>query len=316
MQREEIQEWSGLHSLGSQTRPLLNFLYLGAPIPYIFRLYEEIPMKRILCLLAIHLNVYAHTNWHGNYYADHSDMQYRMAIETLKYLNFPAKAKILDIGCGDGRVTKYISDLVPGSQVIGIDRSASMITKAQRHAHNRLSFIQADAVALPFESQFDFIVSFNCLHWVADIQTALTKINDALVPGGLACILIAPTQARYPIHHIIDSIAKQDPWSAYFGPAPSVFTLYTFAEWARLIEEAGMIPEQLQLVSGSLDYQNKTTFGNWLAGWIPFGTIPENRRSEFLQNIVDAYTAITPCEADGTVHFYLDELMILASAKS
>lgn len=275
-------------------------------------------MKTTLIALSLltTLNCFAESNWNGQYYASHSEMQFMMAAEALKQIDFPAEAKVLDIGSGNGRVTKYLADMMPDGHVIGLDRSPSMVATAQAYASDKISFIHGDAIAIPFKEQFDRVVSFNCLHWVTEIQTALQGIKDALVPGGQACLLIAPIQARYPLHHIIDSVAKYDRWSPYFGGARSVFTLFTFAEWAKLIEDAGMIPERLQLIDGSLDYANEKVFGDWLAGWVPFGTIPEDLRNDYIQDVVKAYTAAIPCEADGTVHFYLDELIIVASKKN
>lgn len=254
-------------------------------------------------------------HWDGKYYASHSEMQFIMAKETLKQIDFPAQAKILDIGSGDGKVTHYLSQIAPECTIIGLDRSPSMVVTSQAFASDRVSFILGDAVQIPFKEQFDRIVSFNCLHWVKEIHVALQGIKDALIPGGKACILIAPIQLRYPIHRVINAVAKKDRWSPYFDGASNVFTLYTFAEWAKLIEDADMIPEQLQHIDCSLAYPNVTVFGQWLAGWIPFGKIPENLREEYIRDIVKEYTTAVPCDADGTVHFYIEELIIVASKK-
>ncbi len=238
-------------------------------------------------------------------------MQFKVAIDALKFIDFPPKSKILDIGCGDGRITKYIADHAPDSTLIGIDLTPSMLTVAQKHAGSRLSFQAADAAALPFDAEFDRIVSFNCLHWVPDILSALKGVNRALLPGGKALLLIAPTQARHPFHNTLEKVGAKDAWRPYFE-SPKILNHLSFATWAKLLEEAGLIPEQMQLVNGSIDYPDKAAFASWLAGWIPFGTIPEIKREAYLRDIVDTYTAIIPCEADGTLHFRLDELMMKA----
>lgn len=247
--------------------------------------------------------------WNGRYYAGHSEMQFRVAVNALSFLDFPPHAKILDIGCGDGKITKYIADLA-GGPVVGVDRSPSMLETAKTLAGGRLSFQQADATALPFESQFDRIVSFNCLHWVPEITTALEQIHKALVPGGIACLVIAPTQSRYKIHDVLDQVVSQEKWRPYFGEKSKGFIRHSFAEWASSVEEAGLVPLQMQLIDGSMEYPDKAAFAAWIGGWVPFGTVPENKREEFLYDIVETYTALIPCESDGTVHFLLDELMI------
>ena len=274
-------------------------------------------MKNSLFALAVMIafECNAHTNWNGQYYSSHSEMQFLMAVETMKQIDFPPQAKILDVGSGNGRVTKQLATIAPECQIIGLDRSSSMLEKAKEYASDQVSFIQGDATEIPFKEQFDRVVSFNCLHWVKEIDTALQGIHDALVPGGKACILLAPVQARYPIHRIINSVAKQDRYHSHFGNVSNVFTLYTFAEWANLIEEADMIPEKVQLLDCRLDYPNAKAFGDWLAGWVPRGTMTDSLYGEYIDDVVNAYVAAIPCEADGTVHLYIDELIIVASKK-
>ncbi len=251
--------------------------------------------------------------WDGKYYSNNSEWQFRIATNSLNYMQFPTNAKILDIGCGDGRVTQYLADLFPHSTILGLDSSQSMLTTAQTNAKPNLSFVLGDAVNLPFENQFDRIVAFNSLHWVLEIRVALQQVCKALVAGGQALILVAPIQVRHPIHRIIDAIAKNDRWRSYFSDSPSVFCFYTLAEWATLLEEARMIPENLQLIDASLDFLDKKNFGDFVAGWIPFGTIPEDKRRDYVYDVTEAYIAVTPCDLDGTVHYRMDELVIVAS---
>ena len=63
--------------------------------------------------------------WDGGHYADYSTMQLDMAQSALKHIMFKEGSRILDIGCGDGKITKMIADQVKGSVVVGIDHSDS-----------------------------------------------------------------------------------------------------------------------------------------------------------------------------------------------
>ncbi len=253
------------------------------------------------------------SRWDGSYYANHSDWQYRLATVALSFIQLSPSSRILDIGCGDGRVTKYIASLVPDGSVLGLDSSPLMLSAAQANAGPNLSFILGDAVTLPFKNQFDFVVSFNCLHWVSEIKTAIEQVRAALFPGGKALILVAPIQVRHPIHQIIDEIAKRNRWSSHFDNASSVFPFHTLAKWASIIEEAGMIPEHLQLIGAPFDFPNKKVFADWVAGWVPLGTIPQDKRGDYVHEIVEAYTSATLCEAKGVVHYNMDELVVVAS---
>ncbi len=251
--------------------------------------------------------------WDGHYYAEHSFWQFHVAKIGLQYIQIPKNAKILDIGCGDGRLTKHLATMIPEGEIIGLDPSSSMLAAAKKHQLPNLSFIEGNAMNLPFKSRFDRIVAFNSLHWISEINVALRQIHQALAPGGRALILVVPVQSRHPIHQIINEVAKSDRWHAYFDDVDCVFSFRTSAEWAVCIEQSKLILENLQLIDASLDYINKKAFADWLVGWIPFGTIPKDAKHQYIQDVVEAYVAKIPCDPNGVVHFHLDELVIVAS---
>ena len=79
-------------------------------------------MKRNISSLVTKQYV-ASSCWDGNYYANHSEWQFHVATVALSYMTIPINAKILDIGCGDGRFTKYLADLIHNDEILGLDPS-------------------------------------------------------------------------------------------------------------------------------------------------------------------------------------------------
>jgi trans-aconitate methyltransferase len=166
---------------------------------------------------------------------------------------------------------------------------------------------------LPFKNKFDYIVAFNSLHWVSETKQALEQIREALVPGGQALILVAPIQVRHPLHQIINQVAKGDKWKSYFNKGSNVFSFHTLAKWATLIEEAHLIPENLQLIDASLDYKDTEAFAESMVAWIPFESIPESKKQEYIDDVVESYISVIPCGPNGEVHYLLDELVVVVS---
>jgi len=105
-----------------------------------------------------------------------------------KKLHLTGDERVLDIGCGDGKVTAEIAECVPRGRVVGVDSSAEMVGLAQSRypswAVRNLRFQQADANRLPFEREFTHVFSNAALHWVLDHKPVLRGINSCLVPGG------------------------------------------------------------------------------------------------------------------------------------
>jgi len=126
--------------------------------------------------------------WDAADYGKHSKTQYRWAQELMAGLQLRGCEAVLDIGCGEGKVTKGIADRLPHGYVIGIDRSEDMITSARRryskHAFQNLIFRKMDVRELDFESQFDVAFSNAALHWIVDHLSFLYKVKKALKRNG------------------------------------------------------------------------------------------------------------------------------------
>ncbi|WP_379967727.1 class I SAM-dependent methyltransferase [Ectobacillus sp. sgz5001026] len=105
-------------------------------------------------------------------------------------------ATILDAGCGDGYGSFYFSN--NGYRVYGVDISTQMIEYADTRTHHaKLSFIQADIAALPYETEtFDAIIAVNSLEWVERPLVVLRELKRVLKPEGYICVaILGPTAA-------------------------------------------------------------------------------------------------------------------------
>lgn len=89
--------------------------------------------------------------------------------------------RILDLGCGTGHLTNEISSA--GAEVIGLDKSQSMIEEARR-LYPGLRFEIADATDFHFDRPFDAVFSNAAIHWMKNQPAVARSIWEALKPGG------------------------------------------------------------------------------------------------------------------------------------
>ncbi|MBI3786008.1 MAG: methyltransferase domain-containing protein [Deltaproteobacteria bacterium] len=101
--------------------------------------------------------------------------------------------RVLDIGCGTGRLAARLSRELPQTQIVGCDFSAGMLSQA--HAHQtRASWVRGDATRLPLRSAaVDVVVSSEAFHWFPDQPAALAELFRVLQPGGLLLLALVNT---------------------------------------------------------------------------------------------------------------------------
>lgn len=123
--------------------------------------------------------------------ADMDSLQRMLAKLDLKETN-----RVLDLGCGAGAISEYISD-VTGANVTGLDFSESaIVTALDRTAgkRDRLNFARGNINALEFpENSFDTIISIDTIYWAADIDTTMASLVRLIKPSGRLALFISVT---------------------------------------------------------------------------------------------------------------------------
>lgn len=117
---------------------------------------------------------------HDSYWRYHRD-------QFLQLLPSPGR-RTVDIGCGEGRLTRHLRDL--GHRIVGVDASPSMIAAA-RELDPSMDIRLADAGALPLDdASADLAVAFMSLHDMDALPLAVREIARVLEPGGRLCFAI------------------------------------------------------------------------------------------------------------------------------
>lgn len=224
-------------------------------------------------------------------YKQNSNLQYLFAQSVIKKANLiNSSDRILDIGCGDGRITAEMSDMVPEGQVLGVDISPKMIEAAAKdHTRNNLGFMIMDAEKNIFRRQFDKIFSLCCLHWIKGEGQlrALKGIKDALTPNGKAILLI-PLNNALDMH--IESTTSNIKWIDYFKDFINPRAYFTQTIYSELLERSGFEKQFFQENIMSYEFETKRDMELFLGACLPqIKKIPESKRDEFLSDIVTSF---------------------------
>jgi len=117
----------------------------------------------------------------------------------LETLAAEACARVLDVGCGTGRLAARLRASAGVQSVVGVDFSAGMLAQARTRLASpdgaaTAVLVRGDATRLPLaDAAFDAAVSTEAFHWFPDQDAALVEIRRVLRPGGrLLLALVSP----------------------------------------------------------------------------------------------------------------------------
>lgn len=154
---------------------------------FAFFIYQS-TLAFVLNLSFAPLLLTAQDYWKAEEYYQNSSSQKDAATDLMKHVKMRGNESILDVGCGDGKITAEIANKVPQGSVIGVDISPSMIdfaqaTFPQKHYPN-LKFLFKNAENLDYKEEFDIVFSFTTLMWIQNHQAFLEGAYHSLKPSG------------------------------------------------------------------------------------------------------------------------------------
>jgi trans-aconitate 2-methyltransferase len=126
--------------------------------------------------------------WDARTYDRIADPQTRWGAAVLDRLPLEGHERVLDAGCGPGRVTERLAERLPRGEVVALDGSASMIEAARdRLARfgDRIEYVVADlGRPIPIEGKVDAVLSTATFHWVPDHDALFANLAALTRPGG------------------------------------------------------------------------------------------------------------------------------------
>ena len=252
------------------------------------------------------------TEWDASEYARISELQEAMAEEVLALLDLKRTKRVLDVGCGNGKVTAEIASRVPQAAVLGVDSSADMVAFALSRfgppVRPNLRFEIADARCLRFRDEFDLVVSFNALHWIHEQDQALRSVRSAMKSDGLAQLRLVPTGERKSLENVIEETRLSLSWLRYFRGFNDPYLHLTPEQYRELAERTGLRVCRIHTEAKAWDFKTRSAFLAFgsvtFVEWTQF--IPEGERLAFVNDVLDRYRIVAtdrPGE-ENTFKFY------------
>lgn len=255
--------------------------------------------------------------WNPEDYERNSSAQEKWADDLLQGLAIEGTWRILDIGCGDGKITAKVAGQVPRGRVLGIDSSQDMIDFAKARflpsLYPNLRFELGDALRLDFDQEFDLVISFACLHWIRDHPAVLRGVWRSLRPGGRLLFQCGGRGNAGELMALTEDLMRESKWSRYFQGFEFPYFFYGPERYPAWLEQAGLEEIRAKLVPKEMVQQGLPGFEGWIrTTWHPvLERIPEPLKREFVSEMAGRYMERHPHD-DGLVRVKMMRLEVEA----
>jgi trans-aconitate methyltransferase len=191
--------------------------------------------------------------------------------------------RIIDVGCGEGALTRKI--IARGATVLGIDNSPEMIAAARAR---RIDAVLMDAADMTFTSEFDAAFSNATLHWVLEKEQAARAIFRALKPGARFAGEMGGEGNIARLQQVVD---EQMILRGYVPPTEANNWYASPEEFAAVYEAAGFREVDARLIQRPTPIEHG--IAAWVAtfrkGWFDRAGVPEEERAEIAAAVADRF---------------------------
>ncbi|MDE0112280.1 MAG: methyltransferase domain-containing protein [Albidovulum sp.] len=249
------------------------------------------------------MNVRRKQEWDTSRYERNARFVSQLGSPLIEILAPKAEERILDLGCGDGFLTKQIEQA--GARVVGIDTSENLLSAARERG---LFVCFMDAPNLEFREEFDAVFSNAALHWMLDADGVLAGVARALKKGGR---FVGEFGGHGNVAAILSALFGALKLNGFDEGFDNPWFFPTVDEYAKKLELHGFRVNEIAL------HPRPTPLPTGMKGWLDTFATPmlSAAGSEKRQEVLDeAIALLAPCLRDGDGNWTADYVRLRFAA--
>lgn len=177
-----------------------------------------------------------HADWWQEGFTEGADPEYVEQILPLAAECLEGAASVLDVGCGEGQISRLAAQLGV-RRVVGVDPTWAQVVAAQERGGGP-AYARAGAGSLPFaDGAFDVVVACLVFEHIRDVDDAIAEVGRVLGPGGRFAFFLNHPLLQTPSSGWIDDQIL-DPPEQYWRIGPYLVEDETIEE----VEKGVFIP--------------------------------------------------------------------------
>lgn len=250
-------------------------------------------------------------SWEPERYLQFADERLRPAQDLLAQIPLAAPARVADLGCGPGNVTRLLAGRWPEAAITAVDASAAMLERA-RLALPGARFELADIGNWTPTEAPDLIFSNAALHWLDDHTALFARLLSLLAPGGVLAVQM-PGNFDAASHRLIRELAASPAWADALADA-RMGAVLDMPDYHRILA-----PRCTQLALWESIYWQRLSGPapvlDWLRGTtlLPYlAPLTAEEQAQFLAELTPQLADAYPTDASGTTLFPFRRIFLVA----
>ena len=246
----------------------------------------------------------ANIKWDSKKYVSNFSFVYEYGQGVIDLLDITSGMSVVDLGCGNGQLTKQLSDM--GMEVIGIDESEEMISLA-RKSYPKIKFVRAEATSFTVDKKVDAIFSNAVFHWIDNQDDLITNIAFQLKEGGQLVCEFGGYGNTELIHAALEREFQRRGLKYIRN-----FYFPTIGEYTSRLEAHGLQVRYATLFDRPTKQVGEDGLANWIRmfNMLPFQGLDKVEQEHMIQCVVDELRPVL--YKDGT--WYADYVRIRIKA--
>jgi trans-aconitate methyltransferase len=189
--------------------------------------------------------------WNAESYHRVSAPQTEWGRRVLSRLSVRGDERVIDAGCGTGRLTGELLAMLPRGRLVAIDRSWNMLLTARANLRpdygSRVSFVRVELPPLPFNDWADLVFSTATFHWVLDHAALFREVFMALRRGGRLFAQCGGGPNLADAHRLADEVMQMELFAKHFQNWSGVWEFSSAEEAAIRMRDAGFVEVETSL---------------------------------------------------------------------
>lgn len=254
--------------------------------------------------------------WDPSNYSQNSSVQLEAALHLLDGIQLRGNENVLDVGCGDGKITAMIAKRVPKGNVLGIEISIEMINFARKSFNSllypNLTFERKDAQQFNYHESLDVIFSSFVLQWLRNPNSFFKCAYKSLRFSGFLLATI-PLGISCELEQAISVATSLPRWRPYFQKFHPDWCFLNENEYKMLIEKNNFCLELFSKVLHEVTFPSKESFEKYVIQWFSYlSVLPQRLRKMFFNMIIEKFLELSHLSGHGSIKFKFPRIDLVA----